>query len=139
MHPAIFICIILAILITALAIIFAIKENDGAIFVMIFFIGTIAIVGGIGFGMVCGTATWNNTYEKILPDKVETFIFKENGIVASAYNGCLYQSTEIEHLNAINNIDYYALVRKSNAYGNEIARRLYPVEKGKIDDYIKEK
>lgn len=139
MHFAVFICIILAILTTALAIISSIGEHDATIFMILFFIGTVAIVGGLGFGVVCGTITWDNTYEKILPDRVETFIFKDSGIIASAYDGHLYHSTEIEYLNAMENIDYFALVKSLNAYGIEISRRLYPVKKGKIDDYIKEK
>lgn len=139
MHIAVAICIILAILVTAFAIFISIKENDGISFVMIFFFGTVTIVGGIGFGLICGGLTWNSTYEKISPNKVETFIFKDNGIVASAYDGILYTSKDIKDLNAVNNVDYYTLVIEYNAYNSELRKRLYPIEKGKIDDYIKEK
>lgn len=139
MHPVIIICVILAILITVLAIILGIKKHNELVFAMIFLIGTITIVGGLGFGLICSVVTWNKTHQKISPDKVETNIFKNNGIVASAYDGRLYQSKDIKDLNAVNNIDYYILVIKYNAYNVETCRLLYPIEKGKINDCIKEK
>lgn len=139
MHPAIIVCILLAIIALVYAIIRGIIQRDIVDFLIIFLIYDILIVGVIGFGAICGAIIKYETYEKISPDKVETFIFKDNGIVASSYEGHLYEFTEIEYLNSVNDIDYYALVRKFNAYHIETTKLLYPVKKGKIDDYIKEK
>jgi hypothetical protein len=139
MHPAILICIILAVFILVYAIIIAILERDFSMFLVVLLVGDILFVGVLGFGIVCGCIQWNQTYEKVYPDKVESFIFKDNGIVAYAYEGNLYKSTKIAYLNAIYNIDYYVVIRKYNAYGYEVDKILYPVEKGEIYDYIKEK
>ena len=138
MHPALIICIALMSIVIGISIVVAIHENSISTGFAIFWVGCI-LIGGLGFGMICAIPHWNTTYQKISPTKVESSVFEHNGIVAISYDKELYQSTDITFLNAVKNIDYYELERSFNAYGIEVEKKLYPVEKGKINDYIKEK
>ena len=137
MHLAVIICIILAVIGFIISIIAGIKAEpiDG---VLMFILLDVIIVGLFGFGAICTSITFNTTYTKLSPDKVETYIFND-GIIVSVHEGVLYNSREIEHLNAINNIDYYKLEVKYNAYNISISNKLYPIKKGEENDSIKEK
>jgi hypothetical protein len=138
MHLALIICIVLAIVSIIISIVVAFK-NDLETAMMTFLLLGVVIVGLIGFLMVCALPAWTTTYTKIPADKVEVNIYQNNGIVAIAYEGTLYWSKDISFLNAVKNIDYYTLEKSYNAYNIYIKKNVYPVEKGKIDDYIKEK
>ena len=108
MHPALIICIFLAIVAIGVSIVIGVHEDaeTGWFAFLLFFI---VFVGMIGFGLVCGIPHWTTTYQKIPTDKVEMSIFEQNGIVAITYDKELYQFTDIAVLNAVKNIDYYVL------------------------------
>ena len=140
MHTALLICIILEIITFIAIIIYGIKDSaDVSDIVVAIFVVNVILIGAIGFGAICSVPSWTEEYQKISPDKVEMSIHQNNGIVVYSYDKILYNSHEIINLNAVKNIDYYQLVISYNAYHGEVSKNLYPVEKGKIDDYIKEK
>ena len=138
MHPALIICIFLAIVAIGVSIAIGVHE-DAETGWFIFFIFGVILVGLVGFGLICSAPHWTTTYQKLPVDKVEMSVFEQNGIVAITYNNELYQYTDISVLNAVKNLDYYVLKTDFNAYGIDVEKKVYPVEKGKINDYIKEK